>query len=324
MPEAHQQSSQHVQADERTPYDAPRQTASAVHGIAPQSDQEIQLDRAVQEAKLAKPTQPERQKTSDRNDSGQPAPIGGFILLSSNTWDVGKLKMHLRREWGIVIPERQNGTKVHNQSKNAFIWKESGMTVAISLSPSPVPDGEAEQKAANNFFWPEAVEVTQTHTAHILVAVLPGRKSVMEAGKLCVKLCSSCSRLDNALGVCTSGTVYQPDFYQKAASGMKDGDLPILNWIYFGLSPSDNGINGYTYGMEDFGLEELEVIDSWAAPQDLYGFLVDIASFIMISGTQLHDGETFGFTEDQKLPITRSKGVLVDGYSLKIGYKPAP
>ena len=34
----------------------------------------------------------------------------------------------------------------------------------------------------------------------------------------------------------------------------------------------------------------------------------------------LRDGETLGFTAEQKLPITRSKGVSLDGVTLKIGY----
>nr|WP_304430429.1 DUF4261 domain-containing protein [uncultured Acetatifactor sp.] len=34
----------------------------------------------------------------------------------------------------------------------------------------------------------------------------------------------------------------------------------------------------------------------------------------------LHDGETIGFSEDQKLPITKSGGVAVEGDSLKIEF----
>jgi len=31
-------------------------------------------------------------------------------------------------------------------------------------------------------------------------------------------------------------------------------------------------------------------------------------------------GETVGFSAEQKLPITRSQGIMVQGMSLKIGY----
>ena len=34
----------------------------------------------------------------------------------------------------------------------------------------------------------------------------------------------------------------------------------------------------------------------------------------------LRDGETIGFSEGQKLPITRSAGIWHDGMTLKIGY----
>lgn len=263
----------------------------------------------------------------EKNVSGQDReskdPFGGFVLLASNAWDVDKLKRDLQEDWGITVPIQQKGKNTRSKNNTTLIWEESGMTAAISLMPAPVPEGEAEQNAAHNFFWPEAVEITQGHKAHILVAVLPGSRPAAEAGKLYVKLCASCSRQDNALGIYTSGTVFQPDFYQKAAGDMKDGDLPILNWIHFGLWQSEKGMNAYTYGMDAFGKKELEVLDSRADPQDLYGFLVDIASYVLISDVTLRHGETIGFTEDEKLPITCSKGVSVDGDSLKIGYKPA-
>lgn len=34
----------------------------------------------------------------------------------------------------------------------------------------------------------------------------------------------------------------------------------------------------------------------------------------------LHNGETIGFMEEQKLPITRCKGIALDGQTLKIVY----
>ena len=35
---------------------------------------------------------------------------------------------------------------------------------------------------------------------------------------------------------------------------------------------------------------------------------------------ELKDGETIGFSEEQKLPITISEGVSVEGESIKISY----
>ncbi len=42
--------------------------------------------------------------------------------------------------------------------------------------------------------------------------------------------------------------------------------------------------------------------------RDLRGFVLDIASYVLEQDVTLRDGETIGFSEGQKLPITRSAG----------------
>ena len=54
--------------------------------------------------------------------------------------------------------------------------------------------------------------------------------------------------------------------------------------------------------------------------RDLRGFVLDIASYVLEQDVTLRDGETIGFSEGQKLPITRSAGIWHDGMTLKIGY----
>ena len=41
---------------------------------------------------------------------------------------------------------------------------------------------------------------------------------------------------------------------------MQEDELPIFNWIWFGLWRDENGMNGYTYGLDSFGKEEMEVL----------------------------------------------------------------
>ena len=48
--------------------------------------------------------------------------------------------------------------------------------------------------------------------------------------------------------------------------------------------------------------------------------MIDIACYVIGSEVTLHEGETLGSSEEQKLLITRSKGVSVEGMTLKIEY----
>ena len=47
---------------------------------------------------------------------------------------------------------------------------------------------------------------------------------------------------------------------------------------------------------------------------------LNLVYYVLDGDVVLRDGETLGFTADQKLPITRGQGVSLDGITLKIGY----
>ena len=101
---------------------------------------------------------------------------------------------------------------------------------------------------------------------------------------------------------------------------MKDGEFPIFNLIWFGLYRSERGVCGYTYGMGCFGKDEMEVLDADAEPSDVQGFLSSMAAYVIEYDVTLNDGETIGFSAEDKHAITRSEGAALPGMTLKIEY----
>ncbi len=175
-----------------------------------------------------------------------------------------------------------------------------------------------------DYMWPEAVEAAKAHKAHIMVAVLGEEENLLERGKLFTKAMAVCCKQKYAAGVYTSGVVFEPRFYEGLADMMKEDELPIFNWIWFGLYRSEGGLNGYTYGMDVFGKEEMEVLNADADLNDLRDFLASLASYVLACDVTLQDGETIGFAADDKHAITRSPGVSLpeEQMTLKIGYAP--
>ena len=118
----------------------------------------------------------------------------GSVLLNSVSFDVDKVMADLKAEWGIEPsgkPEDMASDDARaDESTRVFYLGET--LVAISLMPARVPDGEAEYYAETNYMWPKAVEVTKTHKAHVLVAVLAHGLTPVEAGKLHVKVIATC------------------------------------------------------------------------------------------------------------------------------------
>lgn len=261
-----------------------------------------------------------RELMDDREDGrGNVGSFAGFVLLSDVRWDKGQFKKDLYEEWGIEAVEDQEDEQ-QEAAEDSLVFSVGEMMAAVSLMPAPVPDHEAEDNAANNYMWPQAVEKARAHQAHLLVAVLGRGAPLLERGKLFVKLAATCCKQQNVLGVYTSGTVFQPEFYLDFAGMMRDDELPIFNWIWFGLYRNERGTSAYTYGMDMFGKDEMEVLNTDAQPSDLRDFLSDIVSYVLEADVTLRDGETIGFSADQQLPITRGPGVSLPGITLKIGY----
>ncbi|WP_134686876.1 DUF4261 domain-containing protein [Brevibacillus migulae] len=246
----------------------------------------------------------------------------GFVLLNTSECDLEQVKANLLHDWNISCsPETGEERDPGEEKEGVLVCNIDNFTLALTFVDAPVPNGEAEHFAQGNYLWPEAVDVTKTHVAQIIVAVLNSSGSALDSGRMYTKLAASCLKLPNAIGIYTSGTVFQPELFLEMANFMKTDDaFPLLNLVYFGLVRSETGMNAYTYGLKSFGKDEIEILDSRLTPSELREFLIDISTYVVEHDVTLKDGETIGFTAEQKLPITRSQGVYVDGESLKIKY----
>lgn len=261
---------------------------------------------------------------ADEEETDHKGSFAGSVLLSKAEWDKDQLIRDLREEWGIVDEEPDEGDEDVENSDDAVVMRVGNMMLIVTLFHGHIPDNEAEINAENNYMWPEAVEVAKAHKAHIVVAVLGEEEKLLERGKLFTKAMAVCCKQKYATGVYTSGVVFEPRFYEGLADMIKEDELPIFNWVWFGLYRSEGGLNGYTYGMDVFGKEEMEVLNTDAEPEDLRDFLASLASYVLACDVTLQDGETIGFSADDKHTITRSPGVSLpeEQMTLKISYEP--
>ena len=263
-----------------------------------------------------------RENGSECEEDGEGDETGvfaGFVLMLRASWSKMQLVRDLREMWGIEAEEDDD-----ESDDDSLVFEVDGRVAAVSLMKGPIPDGEAEANAENNYMWSEAVEIAKEHRAHLLVFV--GKKDdddLIERGKLFVKILAACCRQENATGVYTSGVVFQPGFYEAMAEMMNDDELPIFNWIWFGLYRTEDGISGYTYGMRTFGREEVEVLDAEAEPDEVRDLLVNIVSYQLECDVHLKDGETIGFSENDRHTISLSGGVALPGMTLKVSYSAA-
>jgi len=264
-------------------------------------------------------------KQESEDDAGTKGRFSGFILLSDKSWDKEQFKRDMKSDWNILTEETEDeGDEEAEEQKegcDALIFEVGTQRVMLGYMDMPIPDGEAEHNAAFNYTWKEAVEVTKTHQAQIIVAIMGEHKNLMEDGELFVKVVSVLCKQRNAIGVYANGVVYQPEFYFAMREFMQKGMFPILGLVWFGIMRTEKGYNVYTIGMKNFGKDEMEILDSGEKPQELKDFLIDVASYCIQEDVAFRDGETVGMSAKQRCRITKSPGVCVEGMTLKIAYQ---
>ena len=268
--------------------------------LDPEDEDAPAVIQACQE-EIAKRAEAEAEDESDHTGV-----FTGFVLLSKAEWDKKQFIRDMKEKWDIVVDEYDASEE---KDDDALVFEVGDMLAAVSLNNYPIPGGEAEGNAENNYMWEDAVKVAKKHRAHLMVAVLGKEEDLLEKGKLFTKVVASCCRQAYSTGIYTSGVVFEPRFYEGFADMMQEDELPIFNWIWFGLWRDENGMNGYTYGLDVFGKDEMEVLGTDAKPSDLRDFLASLVSYVLENDVELHDGETIGFDADDKHTITRSPGV---------------
>ena len=183
-----------------------------------------------------------------------------------------------------------------------------GELVALAFMPAPVPSEELESLCQFSYMWDKAETEVMEHTHHAILSVMSGDASTL------VRTC------DTAIGVYQgSATLLVPKaVYIDFADMLNEDMLPIQLWIYIGLVQENGKTSMYSYGLEEFGKLEMEIINSDMDVNYLFDFLSNILYYIIDQDVTLLDGETIGMSEEQKLTIRESKAVYLEGDSLKI------
>ena len=174
---------------------------------------------------------------------------------------------------------------------------------------------------AYSYLWQDVEKETQEHTQHAIVSILSDNLSPVETYSLLTKVNASILKTSpSAIGIYQGSTtlLLPKDLYLDLADLLKEEMLPLQLWIYMGIINQEDKTSIYTYGLKEFGKTEIEIIESPMNSDDLYYFLLSILQYVLGSDVTLKDGETIGFSEDQKIKITESKAVYLEGNSLKL------
>lgn len=250
-------------------------------------------------------------------DDGKPSNIVlGMVLLNDvQKIDFKRIADDLKNKYGLaIISQKDNDGSGVIELKNSLI--------GLAVIDLPIPVGDLEYPSQMSYLWPEAKDLIPKHKAHIIVSVASQEDTKLNMYKTFTKAAGAILANTNSMGIYLGSQtlVLSKDFYLEGAESLTDEDLPLLNWIYFGHREKSGKHSGYTFGLKEFGFKEVEIIDSSHSAEEIQEMLFNISHYVIQGDVTLQDGETIGLTEDQKIKIVQSKGVLVEGTTLKLKY----
>lgn len=261
-----------------------------------------------------------KEEHHEAEESNHIGTFSGFVLLDEEAWDKEQFIADFKADWKIELEE--SGDEDPEREGELLFAKAGEYTVVVGYVGAPIPDGEAEYWAGANYLWKNAAEIVSTHKAQLIVTIFGSDDDLLEKGTMFVKTVCTALKQNNAIAFYNDGIVFSPQQYLDFSGMLEDDGLPLLNWIWFGIYADEKRAGIYTYGMRRFGKDEMEVIVDRenADLNSIRGFLLDIVAYVLDGDVTLKDGETIGFSEEQKLKITLSAGIGVHGNTLKIEY----
>jgi hypothetical protein len=235
------------------------------------------------------------------------------MFHNNESYKLNDVVEHLKNYWGLSVSEI-------NGDDQSAVFRIDGEMVALAYMPVQIPWGDIKNTAAYAYNWANAEKDLESHNAHALVSIMAGSKPVLERFRILSKLLCSILMTSNSVGILQGGEslLLPRDQYLDFADDLKEGKVPVLLWVYIGLRKSEIGNSAYTYGLTNFNKLEMEVINSPLDLEELHSLMANIAAYVIGNGVTFSSGETLGYTEDQKIRISQSKGNFVEGQSLKL------
>lgn len=235
------------------------------------------------------------------------------MFNNGDTYKLDDVVNNLKSFWDLTV------TEIEGDNQGA-VFKVNGEMVALAYMSVQIPWGDIEGTAQYAYNWMDATQELKDHSGHAIVSLMAGNKTPLERFKILSKVLCAILLNSNAIGIYqgNQSLLIPNSQYLGNIDELKNDGTPVALWVYLGLRNSDKGNSLYTYGLTAFGKQEIEIINSTLSLEELYDFATNIASYVVGSDVTLKSGQTLGYTEDQKIKITSSKGVFVDGQSLKL------
>lgn len=235
------------------------------------------------------------------------------MFNNNETFELDKVIAYLKSDWDIDVRDVDG-------REGTVAFSMEGELVVLSTMPVQIPWGDIQGTAQYAYNWQTAEEDLKNHNSHVIVTLMSNNNAAVSRFGTLTKVLTAILATTDCIGVYqgSQSLLIPKDQYLDSAEALKSGQVPLHLWVYIGLRRGEKTNSAYSYGLTAFDKLEMEFINAPLDLKDLHAFLSHIGAYVVKSDVTFKSGETLGYTEDQKIRITQSKGKFVEGESFKL------
>ncbi|MBK9336960.1 MAG: DUF4261 domain-containing protein [Lewinellaceae bacterium] len=243
--------------------------------------------------------------------------VSGMVLLNDQTpVDFNAIAESVKKDWGIRLDS-------FSQSGKNLVLYTTSATIRLTNMDYPASIVEIKSAAEGAWMWQAAREEAPLHQSQVIVTVVGAGNRPVQLYKLYTSVVAAVLDNTRACGVYLPGQylLHSKDFFLQSARSLDQNVLPIYCWIYFGMFQKDGMTCAYTYGLTEFGMPDLEIVQSRHTLQEAHAVLYDIARDALQNNAKLQDGSVIETLEGEKFTLKLSKSLYLEGQqTLQVGY----
>lgn len=178
--------------------------------------------------------------------------------------------------------------------------------VMLSRVRAPISWADLEGPCKTSLLWRTALQDVREHHFHHIVCVSAPLDPVALSGLLTRAVASALSALPSATGVywVRAPLVVQSALFLDFATNVLPHGPPLQMWVDFRVWREESGTAaGFTSGMTELGVAEIEVPSAPELPSELYDRLLELASYAVSNPGAIRDGDTVGRDASEKIRV---------------------
>ncbi len=231
-----------------------------------------------------------------------------------------RVNAYLKKEWPncplVQEPSEEDGVTTFR----------FGMAKGAALAPmgGPIPWSELEGLSNAAWWWDGAADAVRGHKDHVLLTVLHDEDDDLVKRNLDVTaLLAGLAAASGAVAVISGGgrILHSASNFCALAEAVREEkpQIPLTLWIDFQIFREEDGKHSFfAWGLEDFGLPNMEVQNSTTDADEVFQFLQSVVLYVLGESLVLNDGETIGFSEEHKVSISYGPSLMEEDKQVAI------